>query len=176
MHTLVIVCSTVSLLFLVSNIHGDDKVDTTFIQTVIDRLPVAKIQEIFQSLLGNKGRQDSTHWCCNHNPGVDAITKTRQTTYYVDRHARNKCGYHSCGVFGWSSCTKWCDHTWKEVQHGVETYVVYQDRICPAASLVCCSGYITVLNHCFTYAEVMSNKDVLELLTAMGIPINPTMG
>ena len=108
--------------------------------------------------------------------GVEATAKTRQTTYYVQRHARNKCGYSSCGIFGWSKCTRWCDNYWSEMQHGVETYTVYQARLCPAASLVCCEGYITVVNHCFTYEEVSNNQDVLELLVSMGIPISPTMG
>jgi hypothetical protein len=108
--------------------------------------------------------------------GVEAKSQTRQTTYTIQRHQRVKCGYNSCGVFGWSSCTRWCDEYWSEVQYGVETYLVYQDRLCPATNLVCCTGYITVLNHCFTYEEVMNNKDILEILVSMGIPINPTMG
>jgi hypothetical protein len=112
---------------------------------------------------------------CVHS-GVDATSTTRRTVYYVQRHARNRCGYSNCGLFGWSSCTRWCDNYWSEVQNGVETYVVYEARLCPAKSLVCCTGYITVINHCFTYDEVISNKDVLASLVSMGIPINPTMG
>ncbi|CAF1240216.1 unnamed protein product [Adineta steineri] len=135
-------------------------------------------QKISESLSQNStaGRQDNTHWCCNINPGTEALTRTRQTTYAVQRHSRTKCGYSDCGLFGWSSCTKWCDNYWTELQYGVETYLAYQDRLCPAANLVCCAGYITVINHCFTYEEVMNNKDILEIIVAMGIPINPTMG
>jgi len=108
--------------------------------------------------------------------GVEASSRTRQTTYYVQRHARVKCGYSDCGLFGWSSCTRWCDNYWAELQNGVETYMVYQQRTCPVTNLVCCAGFITVINHCFTYEEILNNKDVLEILVAMGIPINPTMG
>lgn len=54
--------------------------------------------------------------------------------------------------------------------------MVYQARLCPATNLVCCAGYITVINHCFTYQEILNNKDILEILVSMGIPINPTMG
>ena len=62
------------------------------------------------------------------------------------------------------------------MNYGVETYLVYQARLCPPTNLVCCAGYITVINHCFTYDEIMNNKDILEILVAMGIPISPTMG
>jgi hypothetical protein len=54
--------------------------------------------------------------------------------------------------------------------------LVYEDRLCPVSNLVCCTGYISIINHCFTYDEVLNNKDVLEILVSLGIPINPTMG
>lgn len=107
---------------------------------------------------------------------MEAVAKTRQYTFSVTRHARVKCGYSDCGLFGWSSCTRWCDQYWTELQYGVETYTVYQARLCPATNLVCCSGYISILNHCFTYEEVINNKDILETLVSLGIPINPSMG
>ena len=108
--------------------------------------------------------------------GVEASSRTRQTLYYIQQHSRTKCGYSSCGVFGWSSCTRWCDNYWSEAQNGVETYLVYQARLCPAPNLICCSGYISVVNHCFSYDEVGNNRDILSALVALGIPINPTMG
>ncbi|CAF0939389.1 unnamed protein product [Rotaria sordida] len=155
-----IICSIVFFLLSLSNIYCDKDADINTLQQLISSL----------------SRQDNSNWCCNTDPGVEATAKTRQTTYYVQRHARNKCGYSSCNLFGWGSCTRWCDTYWSEMQHGVETYIVYTPRLCPAGNLVCCAGYITVINHCFTYQEVMNNKDVLEILVSMGISINPTMG
>jgi hypothetical protein len=197
MYSLTIICSTVLFLLSLSNIYCDTVVDPATLQKIVDQLTDIQKEKILQSLMGsslNQGRQDNSNWCCsidagknytllfsssNHIhfiSGVEATSKTRQTTYYVERHARNKCGYSGCGLFGWSSCTRWCDTYWSEMQHGVETYIVYTTRLCPAINLVCCAGYITVINHCFTYQEVLNNKDILEILVALGIPISPTMG
>ncbi|CAF2057466.1 unnamed protein product [Rotaria magnacalcarata] len=178
MSSVKVIFSIAIILISLSNIYCVTDAEIYALQQTINHLSEAAKGKIYQSLSdnNNEGRLDSTHWCCNINPGVDATARTRQITYSVQRHARRKCGYSSCGVFGWSSCTRWCDEYWSELQYGVETYTTYEQRICPVANLVCCAGYITVVNHCFTYEEVLNNKDVLEILVAMGIPINPTMG
>ena len=178
MHWLTFVSSTVVLLLLLNGIHCNTEMDINVLQQIIDRLTDAEKQKLLQSLSANsdQGRKDNSNWCCSTDPGVEATAQTRQITYTVQRHARTKCGYSGCGLFGWSSCTRWCDNYWSELQYGVETYMVYRQRLCPASNLVCCAGFITVINHCFTYQEVMNNKDILEMIVALGIPINPTMG
>lgn len=182
MHPLIF-AGSLTILFLTFSlqIHGETSsvtFDIETLQQLINHLSLTQQNTIYQSLISTEkqGRQDNSNWCCSTDPGVEATSQTRQTVYYVDRHARNKCGYSSCGFLGWSSCTRWCDTYWREMQTGVETYLVYQQRLCPATNLVCCAGYITVINHCFTYEEVMNNKDVLEILVSLGIPISPTMG
>ncbi|CAF0866092.1 unnamed protein product [Didymodactylos carnosus] len=168
------------LFLILNNVFGDKGQDFNIVQEAINQLSDEQKQQILQLLMGGGraqsrqdiSRQDNSNWCCTIDPGIEALSKTRMVQFYVQRHARTKCGYHDCGLFGWSSCTKWCDNYWSEAQWNVESYLVYQARLCPQTNLKCCAGYLTIVNHCFTFEEIMNNKEIFDQLVALGIPIN----
>ncbi|CAF0933744.1 unnamed protein product [Adineta steineri] len=154
---------------------------TTTFQDQIDQLSKNDQENIVNTLLStssrNTGLVTDINWCCRTDPGVEAIAKTRQTTYTVQKHGRHKCGYDGCGFLGWGRCTRWCDETWSEVEHGVETYLVYQKRTCPADQVTCCAQHIYVLGHCFDYTEIYNNQELLGHLSELGIVLpGPTLG
>ncbi|CAF2311154.1 unnamed protein product [Rotaria sp. Silwood2] len=154
----------------------------TEIQNQIDQLSKSTQENILNILLStpssrNDLKNTDENWCCKTDPGVQATSYTRQTTYYVSAHGRHKCGYDSCGVFGWSHCTRWCDEYWSEAKHGVETYLVYTQNICPNDQVICCAQNIYVLGHCISYTEMYNNQQLLAELNELGIVIQgPSVG
>ncbi|CAM4934608.1 unnamed protein product [Rotaria socialis] len=151
------------------------------IQDQIDRLTKSTQEKIFNTLLLSSSRNDlkdtGDNWCCKIDHGVTAISQTRQTTFYILKSGRHKCGYDGCGFLGWSRCTRWCSETWLEVQHGVETYVVYTENICPNDQIVCCAQHIYALGHCFSFTEIYNNQQLLADLHELGIVIpGPSIG
>ncbi|CAF0774597.1 unnamed protein product [Adineta ricciae] len=152
------------------------------LQDQIDQLSKIDQENIVHALLPFSSSRNAiatidVNWCCRIDPGVEATSYTRQTTYYVVKHGRHKCGYDGCGFLGWSRCTRWCEETWTEVQHGVETYLVYKQRVCPQEQLTCCAQHIYVLGHCFSYEEIYNNQQLLAQLNELGIVIpGPSVG
>lgn len=50
-------------------------------------------------------------------------------------------------------------------------------NICPSDQLTCCANHILVLGHCFTYAEIYDNEEVLAALSETGFVIpSPFVG
>ncbi|UJR25918.1 hypothetical protein I4U23_007266 [Adineta vaga] len=156
----------------------------TTIQDQIDQLLKSDQENIVKTLLSSSSSLSrnaiatvDVNWCCRIDPGVEASSRTRQTTFYVVKHGRHKCGYDGCGFLGWSRCTRYCDETWAEMQNGVETYLVYEQRICPNEQLTCCAQHIYVLGHCFSYTEIYNNQQLLAQLNELGIVIpGPSVG
>ncbi|CAF1292672.1 unnamed protein product [Rotaria sordida] len=155
---------------------------TTEIQNRIDQLPKSTQENILNILqstpaLRNDLKHKGENWCCKIDPGVEAASQTRQTTYHVTRHGRHRCGFDACGFLGLASCTRWCDEYWIEEHHGVETYIVYTQRICPNDQVICCAQHIYVLGHCFSYKEIYNNQQLFAELNDLGIVIpGPSVG
>ncbi|CAF0799481.1 unnamed protein product [Rotaria sp. Silwood1] len=155
---------------------------TPEIQNQIDQLSKSTRENILNILLStsssrNDLKDTSANWCCQIDPGVQATSQTRQTTYYIAKHGRHKCGYDSCGFLGFGRCTRWCDEYWTEAQHGVETYIVYTQNICPHDHVICCAQHIYVIGHCFSYTEIYNNQQLFAQLNELGIVIpGPSVG
>jgi hypothetical protein len=60
---------------------------TTRFQDQTDHLSKTEQENILKTFLSTLSRNDLTNidqnWCCKIDPGVEAISRTRQTTFYV---------------------------------------------------------------------------------------------
>ena len=63
------------------------------------------------------------------------------------------------------------------MQTGIDTYLVYMQNPCPDDQITCCAQHILIMGHCFTYAEIYNNQEVLEALSDLGFVIpGPSVG
>ena len=77
-------------IFLFFNVILLSIATTTKIQDQIDRLSKSTQENILKSLLSTSTSRNaiasaSESWCCKIDPGVQAISQTRQTTFYVHK-------------------------------------------------------------------------------------------
>jgi len=56
---------------------------TTRFQDQIDHLSKTEQENILSTLSRNDLTNIDQNWCCKIDPGVEAISRTRQTTFYV---------------------------------------------------------------------------------------------